>query len=249
MIKLASRLTLILFTLSSYNVSADLYDDAVANEKRSKKDRHIDDKRKPAEVLRFFEIKPGMAVFDVFAGGGYYSEIVSHLVGKEGKVTLYNNAPWDKFVNKAVKERLKDNRLSNVTPMIATPESLIDNEEQYDAAIFILGMHDLYYADPKSGWIAIDKAKFLKGIYKSLKKDAVFGVIDANALTGADNERIGQELHRVDPQAVIKDVLAAGFTLESQSDILANPQDDKVTSVFTPENRYNTDRSVLKFRK
>jgi len=230
-------------------VSADIYIDAVGDENRSKKDKAVDDRRKPVDVMRFFEIKPKMKVLDVFAGGGYYSELLSSVVGKDGKVTLYNNEPWDKFVAKSLEERLKDNRLPNVEHLVVAPESLIDRTEKYDAAIFILGMHDIYYADPKTGWVTIDKRKFLKGIYHSLNDGAVLGVIDANAETGVDNEKVGKDLHRVDPAVMIKDIIAAGFELEATSDILSNPDDDKVSSVFLPKNRYNTDRSVLKFRK
>ncbi|MEM7359798.1 MAG: hypothetical protein AAF431_11925 [Pseudomonadota bacterium] len=230
-------------------VAADVYDDAVANQARSDKDREVDSRRKPADIMRFFDIKPGMDVFDVFAGGGYYTELMSYVVGSEGSVALYNNDPWDRFVTKSVTARLADNRLPNVNHIVVTPESLVDRSERYDAAIFVLGMHDLYYADPENGWVEIDRAKFLKGIYTILKEGAVFGVIDANAEDGADNEVIGEKLHRVDPKAMIKDILAAGFTLEAESDLLRNPEDDKTTSVFKPENRYRTDRSVLKFRK
>jgi predicted methyltransferase len=238
----------ILFALP-FAAQADVYDDALANQARSAKDREVDERRKPAEVLRYFEIEQGMRVFDVFAGGGYYSEIISYLVGPEGSVALYNNAPWDNFVAKSVEQRLVGDRLPNVNRIIETPEAIDALEHGYDAAIFVLGMHDLYYVDPDQGWVAIDRAKFLKNIYKILKPGAVFGVIDANAEAGADNQVIGQKLHRVDPDVMIKDLLAAGFEFESQSDLLANPEDDKTTSVFLPANRYNTDRSVLKFRK
>jgi predicted methyltransferase len=48
---------------------------------------------------------------------------------------------------------------------------------------------------------------------------------------------------------VIADLTAAGFLLEASSDFLANVEDDKTTSVFLPENRFKTDRSLLRFRK
>lgn len=241
-------LALGLFACAAPDIAVD-YDMAVANEARSEKDRAVDERRKPAEIMSFYEIKPGMKVLDVFAGGGYYSELLSYVVGEAGEVTLYNNAPWENFVDEAVTTRLADNRLPNVDRLTATPESLIDLDRQYDAAIFILGMHDLYYSDPNIGWPEIDRQKFLKGIHHLLKDGAVFGVIDANSLSGANNAEVGQTLHRVDPQTLIDDIVAAGFSFEAQSGILRNPDDDKISSVFTPENRYRTDRSVLKFRK
>ena len=247
---LFSLTALFFATLLSSAVNATIYDDAVDNPNRSDKDRAVDSRRKPAQVLRFFEIEQGDAVFDVFAGGGYYSEILSTLVGPQGSVTLYNNAPWDSFVNEAVTERLEGDRLPNVARLVATPESLLGQKgKQYDAAIFILGMHDLYYADPENGWVAIDRAAFMRGIHHILKDGAVFGVIDANAPAGADNSVVGKSVHRMDPQAIIDDVTAAGFTLEAQADFLRNPEDDKVSSVFEEKNRYNTDRSIFKFRK
>ena len=242
---------LILLCMASltFSASANIYREAVDNPNRSAKEREIDSKRKPDQVLEFFEIQPGMDVLDVFAGGGYYTEILSYLVGQKGSVTLFNNNPWQAFAAKAVEDRLKNNRLPNVKPLITKPEALDAQNKQYDAALFILGMHDLYYADPKQGWVAIDRSKFLKAIYNSLKPGAIFGVIDANAMQGVDNEKIGHKLHRVDPATLIEDVIDAGFVLTEQSDVLRNPNDDKNTSVFLPQNRYNTDRSVLKFRK
>ena len=247
--KILPHALFMLFAFASYTANADIYDDAVANSARSEKDQSVDSRRKPAEVLRFFEIKPDMSVFDVFAGGGYYSEIMSYLVGEKGSVALYNNKPWNDFVAKSVQQRLADNRLANVHHIVATPESLLDREEKYDAAIFILGMHDLYYADAENGWVVIDRAKFLKGIHHLLKDGAVLGLIDANAEQSADNAVVGKDLHRADMAVVVQDVLEAGFTLEAESDILRNPDDDKTTSVFMEKNRYRTDRSVIRFRK
>lgn len=246
---IVTSITLAICLMISSAVSADVYTEAVENTARSDKDRAVDTRRKPAQVMQFFQIEPGMKVLDVFAGGGYYSELLSYVVGSNGAVTLYNNQPWYDFVEKAVIPRLQDNRLSNVENMIATPESLLELNRSYDAAIFILGMHDIYYADPDYGWVAIDKEKFMSGIFHRLKEGAVFGVIDANALSGSDNAIVGKGLHRVDPQVMIDDIIAAGFVLEASSDLLKNPQDDKTTSVFSPEIRYRTDRSVLRFRK
>lgn len=249
MTKINIILALLLVSLLSTNAFADVYDDAVASPNRSDGDRDVDARRKPADVLRFFDVKPNTRVFDVFAGGGYYSELLASVVGKDGEVVLYNNAPWDNFVKTAVATRLKDNRLPNVTPLITSPESLSEHKGRYQSAIFVLGIHDLYYADPTQGWVAIDKPLFLKNIYDLLEDGGVFGVIDANAEAGADNKVVGKSLHRVDPAVMIEDIVAAGFTLEASSDLLRNSEDDKTTSVFKPENRYKTDRSVLKFRK
>ena len=51
----------------------------VAEPGRSEADLGRDAGRRPAEVLRFFGIQPGMQVLDMFAGGGYYTEICSEI--------------------------------------------------------------------------------------------------------------------------------------------------------------------------
>ncbi len=60
----------------SHDVDPAIYASAVANPARSDADRARDAGRKPAEVLKFFGITPGMKVFDMFSGGGYYAEIL-----------------------------------------------------------------------------------------------------------------------------------------------------------------------------
>ena len=49
-----------------------------------------DETRKPVEVLDFLGIKPGMAILDVYAAGGYYTFILSKAVGPNGKVYAQN---------------------------------------------------------------------------------------------------------------------------------------------------------------
>lgn len=239
------------FLLAAYAgpTFADSIDKALEIESRSAQDKKLDELRHPDEVLRFLGIESGMAVFDIFAGGGYYTEILSHVVGPKGRVVHYNNTPWSAFVTKETGDRFNDGRLTNVELIVAAPESLAGHSPDFDAAIFIMGMHDIYYSDVENDWVQIDREKFLKGIFDLLKPGGVLGVIDHNAVPGSDAAVVGKSVHRIDPAIMIADLTAAGFVLEDSSDLLANPNDDKTTSVFLPENRYKTDRSLLKFRK
>ena len=242
-------------TLCSLLVRAELvgaednFAQALSHQDRPAADVALDERRKPGEVLKFLGIEPGMAVFDVFAGGGYYTEILHYLEGPTGSVVHYNNKPWADFVKQATEQRFGQGRLSSVKRLVASPESLYGSASEYDAAIFVLGMHDIYYADPDTGWVAINAKKFTQGLFDLLKPGAVLGIIDHNAEPGSDPEDVGQRLHRVDPARIIADLEAVGFVLEAESKLLANPDDDKNTSVFLAENRLRTDRSLLRFRK
>ena len=46
------------------------------------------------EILAFAGIGPGMVVADLMAGQGWYSEVLSRVVGPEGRVYLQNNFPY-----------------------------------------------------------------------------------------------------------------------------------------------------------
>lgn len=248
MIKINIIIMLMIVTFSanaeiSKNIAA-----AVANKARPEADVERDDNRKPAEVLSFFGIEPGMKVLDVFAGGGYYTEIVSYLVGPKGKVTLYNNGSWADYVKDEVALRLKGNRLPNVEKLTVEADELNPTENTYDAALFILGFHDLYYVDPKYGWPKIDAPRFLNAIYLSLKPGGIVGIVDHNASTGSPVSS-AQDLHRIDPTIIKKGMAQAGFTLVSTSDILQNPSDTLQNSMSDPGIKGKTDRSVMLFRK
>ena len=88
---------------------------AVANSARPEADRARDGDRRPAEVLSFLGIAPGMKVADLAAGGGYYSEILARVVGAEGRVYLQNNAwSYQKFGDMGLPKRLARPGLENV---------------------------------------------------------------------------------------------------------------------------------------
>src|ERR1700689_5402272 len=75
--------------------AADLYDAAAAHRGRPASDPPRDTLDHPAELLRLAGIAPGMHVADVLAGSGYYSELLSYVVGPAGKVLLINNPAYD----------------------------------------------------------------------------------------------------------------------------------------------------------
>ena len=59
---------------------------AVKDAGRPPADTSRDDLRKPAELLEFAGVRPGMVVADLLPGGGYFTRIFSKTVGAKGKV-------------------------------------------------------------------------------------------------------------------------------------------------------------------
>ena len=56
-------------------------------------------------------------------------------------------------------------------------------------------------------------------------------------------------MHRIDIEAVKREVLAAGFVLDAESDILANAADPLTANVFDGSIRGRTSQFMLRFRK
>lgn len=228
--------------------TANAYQAAVTHPERSAADRARDGARKPAEVLTFFGIEPGMRVLDLYSGGGYYSEILARLVGPSGSVDAHNNEAYLGFAGDEIKARYADGRLENVKRLMAENNELELGEATLDAITMILTYHDFYFEDAANGWPKIDAPAFLAVLHSGLKPGGIVGLVDHSAPSGAP-ATTGGTTHRIDPAIVIADMQAAGFVLDGESDLLRNPDDDLERNVFDPAVRGATDRFVLRFRK
>jgi len=214
---------------------------AVASPERSAKDRERDARDKPAELLAFAGVKPGMKVADVFGGGGYWSEIFSHAVGPSGSVTLVNNEGYANFAKDDIKARIAGGRLKEVKQLVGPTNNLGLGKEQYDLIEIFMSYHDLYWVDEKEGWPKIDADNFLKQLHTALKPGGKLLIVDHAAKAGTGSSA-AQDLHRIDEEFAKKDFTSHGFKLEKTWDGLRNSADDHTKQVFDPAVRGKTDR-------
>ena len=247
-ITIAMSVTLILSSGSFGSVRADSHASpdslaaALAKPSRSEADRSRDAGRKPADVIRFLGIEPGMSVIDVIAVSGYYTEVLSLAVGPAGTVYSQNSPDVlqyrDGEIDRALTARLADNRLANVVRLNREMSDTGLEPHSVDAAVTALNFHDIYNDDPAtaSAWLAA-----IRGL---LKPGGVFGVIDHIGNSEAGNAT----LHRIEERLVIDAVEAVGFRVEATSDVLRNSDDDRTKGVFDPSVRGHTDRFVLRLR-
>ena len=137
---------------------ADIYDAAVQHAGRSAEDLKRDESEHPAEVLRLSGIKPGMKVGDVMAAGGYYSELLSYIVGPKGHVLLLNNTAYDHWSEGGWEKRLANNRLPNVEHRTIDLEHIDLPDNSLDALWLMKTYHDFYWidTDPKAIWPKMD---------------------------------------------------------------------------------------------
>lgn len=248
----------LLIILSSMTMSADGHSkshgahpikQALSHEGRLEREQVRDKKRKPDQVLALMELKPGMRVGDLGSGFGYYTDMLSQLVGPTGKVIAHNTpyvverfsdtygqgGPWEQRFTSASWAGRVEQKISKVDEFKV--------EEPLDALLIVLHYHDLV-------WMDEDRPKMNKALYNSLKPGGVFVVIDHSAENGSGGRDV-ETLHRVDKQLVIDELTQAGFKLVGDYDFLANPEDTRDFNVFRDArtNRDATDRFVLKFKK
>jgi len=228
-----------------------IYESAVNDPKRTDADRDRDAGRKPGQVLAFFGIEPGMTVLDMFSGGGYYTgyytEMLSHIVGPGGNVVAHTNTAYADFLGEETTNRYGNNRLANVENLLAENNDLDLPAAEFDAVMLVLAYHDIYFVDAANNWPKIDGPQFLAELKQSLKPGGMLAVVDHYAAVGSPRET-GGTLHRIDPQIVIDELAAEGFELVDKSDVLRNMDDDHSLSMYDPAVRGKTDRFVLKFR-
>lgn len=221
---------------------------AVAASDRSPENVKLDAGRKPAEVLQFLGLKPGMHVLDLFGGNAYWAEIMAPVVGPKGHDTVWEPTQFDSdkvkqsFAAFAAKH-------SNVSILTSPFEAPVLPKDYADLVILNDNYHDTYWQSAKYGIPKMDPNAFLKAVYQSMKPGAVIGVIDHVANPNSDTRATVEKLHRIDPEVVKADFKRAGFVLAGSSDMLRNKADDHNLLVFDPKIRGRTDRFVFKFRK
>lgn len=205
-----------------------------------------DETRKPAEVIAFLGIEPGMQVLDVYAADGYYSYILSKAVGEKGRVYAQNPAAGSDVEDirqmyslaDALDERIEIAGLNNVRHLRQGFFEMEIEAASLDAVMLVQIMHDFYNGDPAYA------AALLNHLRSLLKPGGIIAVIDHAGDEGQDNSR----LHRMQKNQLLELAEKVGLELTGDSELLQNPRDRHRRPVFDPMLGRNTDRFLLKFK-
>ena len=217
--------------------------EAVANPARPAADTARDPERKPADVLAFAGVKPGDKVGELMPGGGYYTRMLSKIVGPTGKVY----ALWPEGLAK-MRPQMVD-ALKTLAPNVVTvlyTDASLNTPEPLDLVWTSENYHDFHNGPP--GAPAPDIAVFNKSVFAALKPGGEFLIEDLAAAADAGPD-VTSKLHRINPVQVKTEEAAAGFKLAGSSDVLANPADPHTAPVFDPSIRGHTDKLLFKFKK
>ena len=214
---------------------------AVADSARPTEQRADDAARMPATVIAFAMVRPGSVVAELRPGRGYYTRIISKAVGANGKLFV---------VESAERVQARPDRMDGIATIaaqadyanvqVATPPfaSLDDIGAPLDVVWTTNGYHDMI-----NGQTPEEMAAFNKGVFRALKPGGYYFILDHAAQVGTVVSAT-DTIHRIDPDAVKQQVLAAGFTLDAESDVLNRADDDRTT-----QGKFETSQFMFRFRK
>lgn len=146
-------------------------------------------------VMDILKISEGKSVADIGAGSGWFTTRAAKRVGSKGKVFAVEiNQDYINYIN----ERAKRENYTNIQTVLGTEDdpNLADNS--VDAVLILKTYHEI--GQP---------IKVLENVRKSLKKDALVGIIDKNG-NGDD--------HGIKKETVIDELKRAGFVLKEEFD-------------------------------
>lgn len=226
--------------------SVPAYITAAVNDPVRAADKTDDVRRQMVAVMQFTGVKPGQKVLELVPGSGYWTRVFSQIVGSEGHVyTVWPNETA-RFSAKSLakwKQLVTTSHYANVS-LLQQPAAQLSAPKPVDLVFTCQNYHD--YHDPFMG--PVDMVAFDKQVFAALKPGGLFVVIDHVAPAGSGISDTNT-LHRIDPAVVKKEVEAAGFVFDGESDALRNPKDPHTIAVFDKSIRGHTDQFIYRFRK
>lgn len=215
--------------------TAEAYQQVIASPIRTDQDRRVDAARHPAEFLPFTQVRPGMHVLDVSAGGGYTSQLLALAVGPGGVVWAQTPQPGP-----GLAKRLADHPQPNLRVVTRPFEDPVPEQApELDLITLVLNYHDISY-------LPVDRARMNQRLFSALKPGGHYVIVDHSGRSGTGISE-GKTLHRIDEAVVLTEVRQAGFVLDAESNFLRNPADPRdQTSTGSP---IPTDKFALRFVK
>jgi predicted methyltransferase len=195
--------------------------------------------RKPAEILMLAGLQEGAHIAEISAFGQYYTAILAAAVGPQGRIDMYDMPYMERFGAVEAGNTFAAAHANTTYTVVDYNE--IELGSGLDAVYNMLYYHDLQPLE-------VDTAAMNAKIYTALKPGGIYLIEDHKAEDGSGWRDAGT-IHRIGKEVLLQEISAAGFELVADSDLLANPDDDRSVMVFTPGTRGGTDRAILVFRK
>jgi predicted methyltransferase len=215
-------------------IPADQYRALVADPIRTERDRGMDARRRPVDLLEFAQVRPGMRVLDIVAGGGYTSQLLALAVAPGGKVWAQSTQP-----NATLLERLAKQQPTLVLAQRPIDDPVPPDAPPLDLVTLVLNYHDISY-------LPLDREAMNRRIFAALKPGGRYVVIDHSALPGTGISA-GKTLHRIEEAFVVAEVRRAGFVLDGEGGFMRNAEDPRSATSNNPNPL--SDKFALRFVK
>jgi predicted methyltransferase len=196
--------------------------------------------RKPADMLAFMGLRPGHVIADIRPEEGYFTRLFAPVVGEAGHV--YAFVPNQT----AQRENAFADTLAAAYPNVSRVTGALETMS-FDRPVDVIFMGEEYhdFTIPRFG---VDVARMNAAAFAALKPGGLYVILDHEAAAGAGISVAGT-LHRIEGAELRRQVEAAGFVFEGESDAVRVPADDLTLSVFDESIRGRSDRFVYRFRK
>jgi predicted methyltransferase len=161
-----------------------------------------DEWQQPGKIMDILRIGEASVVADLGAGSGWFTIRLANRVGPNGRVYAED---VQKPMIQAIKVRVDRLGLKNVETIFGT-----DTDPRLPRPVDAVLMVDAYHE-------AESPVALLTNVAKSLKPEGRIGIVDFKKDGGGPGPAMEE---RVDPEAVIRDVQAAGLVLRSRETFL-----------------------------
>lgn len=208
--------------------TAAALDSALAGEHRSAKNSARDEFRDPRETLEFFGLRSDMTVVELWAGGGWYTDLLAPVLRDSGRliVTTYGESD-DPKAYRTRSHRSFVERVEllpevfgkiEVRPFWPPEDTAIAEPGSVDMVVTFRNIHSMTRRGQQEAVFA--------AVYAALKPGGVLGVVQHRAPEGVDAVKDAGKGY-IPESFVIGLAEAAGFKLDGRSEINANPKDTK----------------------
>ena len=216
------------------------YAAALSDARRLPEEVARDPLRKPAEMLAFARLARGQVIADIRPEEGYFTRLFAPVVGEAGHV--YAFVPNQT----AARENAFGDTLAAAYPNVSRVTGALETMT-FDRPLDVVFMGEEYhdFTIPRFG---VDVARMNAAVFAALRPGGLYVILDHDAAAGAGISVAGT-LHRIEAAELRRQVEAAGFVFDGETDAVRIPADARTLSVFDESIRGRSDRFVYRFRK
>ncbi|KRE92410.1 methyltransferase [Frateuria sp. Soil773] len=210
---------------SASQYTAEQLDQVLAGDWRSAANRARDAYRHPKDTLDFFGLQPDQTVIEITPGGGWYSEILAPLLRDNGHYVAAEKRPASDGEARSDDSALR--RKFAADPAHYGKAAIVAFDPQAPvlgepgSADLVLTFRNVH------NWVMADTAPAMfKAFFAVLRPGGVLGVVDHRAADGATLDQVKASGYL--PTAYVKKLATdAGFVLDGESEVNANPKDTR----------------------